>query len=62
MKTISYVIQDPIGLHARPAGQLAKSCWRHGKNAISKSLLVTRLLMQNALWVLCSWVQNRATL
>ena len=25
MKTISYVIQDPIGLHARPAGQLAKA-------------------------------------
>ena len=25
MKTISYVIQDPLGLHARPAGQLAKA-------------------------------------
>lgn len=28
MKTISYVIQDPLGLHARPAGQLAKAA--HG--------------------------------
>ena len=25
MKTISYVIQDPLGIHARPAGQLAKA-------------------------------------
>ena len=25
MKTISSVIQDPLGLHARPAGQLAKA-------------------------------------
>lgn len=24
MKTITYVIQDPLGIHARPAGQLAK--------------------------------------
>ena len=25
MKTITYVIQDPLGIHARPAGQLAKT-------------------------------------
>ena len=32
MKTISYVIQDPLGLHARPAGQLAKvaMAWNDG--------------------------------
>ena len=25
MKTITHVIQDPMGLHARPAGLLAKA-------------------------------------
>lgn len=25
MTTINYVIQDPLGIHARPAGQLAKT-------------------------------------
>ncbi len=25
MTTITYVIQDPLGIHARPAGQLAKT-------------------------------------
>lgn len=24
MKTFTYTIQDPLGIHARPAGQLAK--------------------------------------
>lgn len=26
MKTFDYTIKDPIGLHARPAGQLVKLC------------------------------------
>ena len=25
MTTFTYVIQDPLGIHARPAGQLAKT-------------------------------------
>ena len=25
MKTVTYVIQDPLGIHARPAGQLVKA-------------------------------------
>lgn len=29
MKTVSYVIQDTLGLHARPAGQLAKESGRY---------------------------------
>ncbi len=24
MKTVTYVLQDPLGIHARPAGQLVK--------------------------------------
>ena len=30
MKTVTYVIQDPLGIHARPAGQLVKaaSAWK----------------------------------
>ena len=30
MKTFEYTIKDPIGLHARPAGQLAKLCSQSG--------------------------------
>ena len=26
MKQFNYVINDPLGLHARPAGQLVKAC------------------------------------
>ena len=29
MKTVSYVIQDTLGLHARPAGQLVKEGGRY---------------------------------
>lgn len=30
MKTITHVIQDPLGLHARPAGLLAKAAAARG--------------------------------
>ena len=29
MKTITHVIQDPLGLHARPAGLLVKECKKY---------------------------------
>lgn len=29
MTTITHVIQDPLGIHARPAGQLAKTAGAH---------------------------------
>ena len=29
MTTFTYVIQDPLGIHARPAGQLAKTAGAH---------------------------------
>lgn len=37
MKTFDYTITDPIGMHARPAGQLAKLCNQFGcKVSITK--------------------------
>lgn len=48
MKTFSYVITDPEGIHARPAGVLVKECASHassikiagnGKEADAKRLI-----------------------
>ena len=48
MKEIKYVITDPVGIHARPAGELvkiAKSCassitvWKGDKSADMKKLM-----------------------
>ncbi len=37
MKTFEYTIKDPIGLHARPAGQFVKLCNQFGcKISITK--------------------------
>lgn len=35
MKTFRYVVQDPVGLHARPAGMLVKEA---GKGACSVTI------------------------
>ncbi len=32
MKTIQYTIQDPMGIHARPAGLLAKEAGKYACN------------------------------
>lgn len=32
MKTIQYTIQDPMGIHARPAGMLAKEAGKYACN------------------------------
>lgn len=35
MKTITHIIQDPLGLHARPAGLLAKAAGACGACAVN---------------------------
>ena len=40
MKTFNYEITDPIGIHARPAGQLAKTAITHD----DKQTEATRLM------------------
>ena len=35
MKEFSYTIQDPLGIHARPAGMLAKAAKEFGNTTIT---------------------------
>ena len=35
MKSFEYVIQDPIGIHARPAGELAKEAKKYAPAEIT---------------------------
>lgn len=57
MKSFSYVIKDEIGIHARPAGLLAKTAKEFDSQimikANDKSADVTRLMAVMALGVKC---------
>ncbi len=60
MKNFSYTIKDEIGIHARPAGLLAKKA----KNSRA-SLLLKRTAkppLRPSLWRLWAWALNAATL
>lgn len=35
MKQFQYIIQDPLGIHARPAGMLAKLAKQYGDTAVT---------------------------
>ena len=37
MKQFDYTIQDPLGIHARPAGQLAKAAKAFGDTVVTLS-------------------------
>lgn len=57
MKTFDYTIKDELGIHARPAGQLAKTAKAY-KSEITitrgdKSALCTKLLSLMSLGVRC---------
>lgn len=57
MKTFTYIIKDEIGIHARPAGMLAKEA-KNFKSEIlieknGKSVNATRLMMLMGLGVKC---------
>lgn len=50
MKEFTYTVQDPLGIHARPAGLLAKLAKRYADTAITitkgeKTVKATQLMM-----------------
>ena len=53
MKNFSYTIKDAVGIHARPAGNLAKLIEKNGK-----SVDVTKLMMLMGLGVKCGDTVN----
>lgn len=57
MKSFSYVIKDEIGIHARPAGLLAKTAKEFNSQIIininGKSADITRLMAVMALGIKC---------
>lgn len=59
MKTFEYTIKDELGIHARPAGMLAKEAKKFGsqitisKKGEEKSVDVTRLMALMGLAVKC---------
>ena len=60
MKTFSYTIKDSVGIHARPAGNLAKG-YAGTKVTIEKggkSVDVTKLMMLMGLGVKCGDTVN----
>ena len=66
MKTFSYTIKDEIGIHARPAGNLAKLAkgFKGTKITIEKagkSVDVTKLMMLMGLGVKCGDTVNFTT-
>lgn len=63
MKKFSYTIQDAVGIHARPAGNLAKLAKGFGDSKImiekgGKSVDVTKLMMLMGLGVKCGDTVN----
>ena len=57
MKTFTYTIQDEVGIHARPAGQLAKKA-KEFKSTITqekggKSVNLTKLMAVMGMGVKC---------
>ena len=62
MKTFSYIIKDSVGIHARPAGQLAKLA-KEFSSAITlekggKSVNVTKLMMLMGMGIKCGDTVN----
>ena len=57
MKEFSYTITDPVGIHARPAGLLAKAAKAYQSTVTlykgEKSAHVTRLMAVRGLGVTC---------
>ena len=57
MKTFTYTITDPVGLHARPAGMLAKEVKKYESKVTiikeGKSSDATKLMMLMGLGVKC---------
>ena len=62
MKTFSYIIKDSVGIHARPAGQLAKLA-KEFSSVITlekggKSVNVTKLMMLMGMGIKCGDTVN----
>lgn len=57
MKSFNYTIKDKVGIHARPAGLLAKTAKEYSSEIIiekdGKSVNVTRLMQLMSLGVKC---------
>ena len=57
MKTFSYTIKDELGIHARPAGQLAKTAKNFSSTITvekdGKSVNVTRLMALMGMGIKC---------
>lgn len=57
MKTFNYVIKDEVGIHARPAGLLAKEAKNYGSVITitkgDKSAVATKLMALMSLGVKC---------
>ena len=57
MKTFQYIITDPIGLHARPAGMLVKEAKKYESTITiikeGKACDATKLMMLMSLGVKC---------
>ena len=62
MKTFSYVIKDAVGIHARPAGLLAKSAKEYSSTVTiekgGKSVNVTKLMMLMGMGIKCGDTVN----
>ena len=63
MKTFSYTIKDEVGIHARPAGNLAKLAKGFADSKITiekggKNVDVTKLMMLMGLGVKCGDTVN----
>ena len=63
MKTFSYTIKDEVGIHARPAGNLAKLAKTFADTKVfiekgGKSVDVTKLMMLMGLGVKCGDTVN----
>ena len=57
MKTFDYTIQDAVGIHARPAGQLAKLAKEFASTVMiekgGKSVNATKLMMLMGMGIKC---------
>lgn len=57
MKTFTYIITDPVGLHARPAGMLVKEVKKYESKVTikkeGKSSDATKLMMLMGLGIKC---------
>ena len=63
MKTFSYTIKDEVGIHARPAGQLAKLAKGYAGTKVTiekggKSVDVTKLMMLMGMGIKCGDTVN----